>query len=124
MDLLKSLRMLDEYTIEIIYHDNITIDLTGIQKAWVKLDDFTQKKRLKKLTIVGKNTSITREARRNGHAESESRKHIIAAEALVVHTLPQKMVANFYSKFIKDLYPIKYCTDVEAARQWLNSIQY
>jgi hypothetical protein len=116
--------MLDEHTIEIIYHDNITIDLTGIQKAWTKLDDFTQKKRLKKLTIVGKNTAITRDARRNGHAESEARKHIIAAEALVVHTLPQKMVANFYSKFIKDLYPIKYFTDIEDAKKWLSTIQY
>lgn len=120
--MLKSLRMMDDQTIEIVYHDNIRIDLAGIQEAWQQLDEFTKEKRLKKLTIVGRNTSITHEARKNGHAESKAREKYIMAEALVVHTLPQKMVANFYSKFIKDLYPIKYFTDVDDAKQWLSLI--
>lgn len=114
--------MLNENTVEISFLDNILIDLESLKAAWIILDEFTQNRRLKKLVIVGRNTDITHEARKNGHASSQARKAYIIAEAMVVHTLPQKMVANFYSRFIKNQYPIKYFTDVDAAKEWLAAI--
>lgn len=114
--------MIDDDTIEIIYHDHSKIDLEAIKAAFAKYDAFTTK-RLKKLTIAGEHTEITAEARKYGHEQSKARRKFIIAEALVVNSLPQKMVANFYSAFIKDLYPIKYFTDAESAKQWLDEIR-
>jgi len=123
MDILKSIIMLDQDTVEITYEDNIKVDLDGLKNAWVKLDAYTEKRRLKKLIIVGKRTEITHEARKYGHEEAKIRSKFIVAEAIVVHNLPQKMVANFYSNFIKELYPIKYFTEIEDAKAWLSLLQ-
>lgn len=122
MGILKSLTMLNEDTIELVFHDNIKIDLDGMREGWIELDNFTQNKPLKKLTIVGRNTDITHEARKFGHTEIKARGKYIKAEAMVVHTLPQKMIANFYFAFVKNMYPVKYFTDVDEAKEWLKAI--
>lgn len=82
--------MLNEDTMELIFHDNIKIDLDGMKEGLIELDNFTQNRPLKKLTIVGRNTDITHEARKFGHTEIKARGKYIKAEAMVVHTLPQK----------------------------------
>ncbi len=122
MGILKSLTMLNEDTVKLVFHDNITIDLDGMKEGLVQLDDFTQNRRLKKLVVVGKKTGITREARKFGHTEIKARGKYTVAEAMVVHTLPQKMIANFYFAFIKNMYPVKYFTDVNDAKEWLKAI--
>lgn len=111
--------MLDENTVEIVFQDNILIDLEGMKEAYKEYGVFTGNKRLKRLVVAGRHTDLTKEARKYGEKENERRKDTCVAEAMVVYTFVQKMIANFYLKYIKDLYPTKSFTDIEQAREWL-----
>jgi len=42
------------------------------------------------------------------------------ADAFVIHSLPQKILANFYLKFIKPNVPTKFFRTEEKAIEWLN----
>jgi hypothetical protein len=118
--ILKSVGMLNEDTLEIVFEDNMLIDLEGIKEAYIEFDKFFAKnRRLKRLVVMGKNTEITKEARKYGEIENEKRKSTCIAEAMVVFTFVQKMVTNFYLKYIKDLYPTRSFTDINEAREWL-----
>ncbi len=105
------------------FEDRIILDIEAIHIVDRYCDGFTAGKRLKKLIIAGRNTQITKEARVFGQEKSKAMKDFIIAEAIVVHTLPQKMTANFYFRFLKNLYPMKFFTDVDKARQWLDEQQ-
>jgi hypothetical protein len=120
---LKSLSMLDEKTVQIEFNDEIVIELEDLRAGYKQLSEYTAEKRLKKLIITGKKTEITKEARLFGHNESLKIKDKVIAEAIVVHLLYQKMIINFYIKFIKDSYPTKFFTDVEKAKEWLRSVE-
>jgi hypothetical protein len=107
-------------TLEIIFKDDILIDLEGIKEAYTEFDTFfVEKKRLKRLVVIGKNTEITKDARKYGQAENKKRKSTCIAEAMVVHNFVQKVLTNFYLKYIEDLYPTKSFTDIDEARAWL-----
>ncbi len=121
--ILKSLSMIDDDTVEIVFQDDVLIELEDIKKTYRELHEFTGNRRLKKLVITGRKTEITKDARLYGHNESVKIKDRVIAEAIVVHLLYQKMIINFYIKFIKDSYPTRFFTDVEKAREWLNSIE-
>lgn len=121
--ILKSLSMLDERTVEIVFQDDVLIELEDIKETYKELHDFTGEKRLKKLVVTGKKTEITKDARLYGHRESLKIKDQVIAEAIVVHLLYQKMIINFYIMFIKDSYPTKFFTDIEKAKEWLSTIE-
>jgi hypothetical protein len=120
--IIKSFRFLDEETTELIFHDNTDIDLDGIIAVADYCRSFTNGKRIKRLTISGKNSNISAKARNYGEKLSEADKDNIIAEAVVVHSLTQKMVANFYFKYLKDLYPARFFTDADKAKEWLAKI--
>ncbi|MES2617169.1 MAG: hypothetical protein V4613_04780 [Bacteroidota bacterium] len=117
---LKSLKMIDEQTVEIVFKDHSIIDVEELKDSYSKLHQFTNGKRIKKLIVSGKFTEITRQAREYGHNESHKIKDKVIAEAMVVHSLGQKMVANFYLRCIKNIYPVKFFTEVQKAKEWLN----
>lgn len=121
-NILKSIRMRDEITVEVEFHDVKQIDINLLSEAYRILDNFTEGRRLKKLLITGPSNSITKEARTFGESEAQKRKNSIIAEAIVVHSLPQKMAINFYLNFIKGEYPVRYFTDASKANEWLSSM--
>ncbi len=120
--LIESLSMLDERTMKVEFHEEIMLDLDAITLVDKCCDEFVAGRRLKRLIIAGKNTQITKEARIYGQEKSRQLKDMVIAEAVVVNSLPQKMVANFYFAFIKEFYPARFFTDVEKAKEWL--LQY
>jgi hypothetical protein len=117
--ILQSIEMLNEDTVQIVFKGEITVTLEDIKQAYEDYDAYAGGRRLKRLVISGKNTEITKDARRYGEQENEKRKDNCIAEAMVVYTFVQKMVTNFYLKYIKDLYPTKSFTNIEEAREWL-----
>jgi len=117
---IKSASMLDESTFELVFQDEVQIDLEGIKLIDAYCDEIVAGLRLKRLIVSGKNTLMTKEARQYGQDKSKSSKELIIAEAVVVNTLPQKMVANFYFAFIRDFYPAKFFTDINKAKDWLS----
>lgn len=118
----KSIRMIYDDTVEIVMRDNFKFDLEKLKLCYSETHEFTKGRRLKRLVICGKHTDIDREARLFGHEESVRIKDQVIAEALVITGFTQKIIANFYLKFIKDIYPTRVFTDVESAKAWLKSI--
>lgn len=118
-NVIKSIQMLDDNTVEIVFNDKAQIELDDLKVGYKHLGEFTGGKRLKKLVVTGKNTVISKEARLFGHEQSIKIKDQVIAEAIIVHSLYQKMIINFYSRFIKDSYPTRFFTDYEKAKQWL-----
>ncbi|MDI1234340.1 MAG: hypothetical protein PSX81_08665 [bacterium] len=118
--LIKTLSMLDDRTLFLEFNDEVIIDLEAIKLIDKNCDALVAGRKLKRLVIAGKNTLITKEARVFGQVKSKEMRNIVIAEAVVVNTLPQKMVANFYFAFIKDFYPAKFFTDINKAKEWLS----
>ena len=111
--------MLNEDTMEVVFEDNVLIDLESMKAAYIEFDRLANGRRLKRLVVSGKKMDITKEARKFGERENEKRKDKCIAEAMVVYTFVQKMITNFYLKYIKDLYPTRSFTDIDEAKEWL-----
>jgi len=122
-NVLQSLKMLDDNTVEVLYRENARVNLEEIKTLMDKMYEFTENKRLKRLIVITKNATMDMKARHFLQEENMSRKNTIIAEAVVVTSLTQKMTTNFYLKFIKDLYPCRFFTDVEKAREWLSAYE-
>ncbi|MFM6984550.1 MAG: hypothetical protein ACKOXF_10490 [Chitinophagaceae bacterium] len=121
MGVLKSISMLDDQTVVIEFRDDITFDLEGIQSSYRETEAYTGGKKLKRLVLCGRKTDITKEARQYGLKENERLKDSVIAEALVVHSFTQKMITNIYLKYIQKSYPARSFTDIDKAKEWLNT---
>ncbi len=51
---------------------------------------------------------------------SEERNKIVLADAFVIHSLPQKLVGNFYLKFNRPPKPTRLFTNQQEAIKWLH----
>lgn len=54
-------------------------------------------------------------------AASEERNELVVADAYVIHSLAQRIIANFYLKFRSPIRPTKFFTDEDKAITWLSS---
>lgn len=116
---IKSIRMYDDRTVEIVYNDDVVINNEDAMESYRILDEFTAGRRLKKLLIVGKNVDINTETRFLIVKENNSRKDSIIAEAVVVNSIAQKIKTNFYIMFLRKIYPTHFFTSVTEAEEWL-----
>ncbi len=116
----KSISMLDDNTLEVIFQDRVMLDLQAMQLVDQFCSELVGDLRVKRLIIAGRNTQISKEARVYGQLKSKELKNKVIAEAVVVNSLTQKMVANFYFAFVKDFYPAKFFTDIDKAKEWLS----
>jgi hypothetical protein len=107
-------------TIEVRYKSAVKVNLDDMREILNYIYAFTQNKRVKRLIVITKDSTMELPARLLLQQENKDRKDLIVAEAVVVTSLTQKMTTNFYLKFIKDSYPSKFFTDVDKALDWLN----
>lgn len=45
------------------------------------------------------------------------------ADAFVIHSLPQKIIANFYMTFHKPVIPTRFFNTMEGAREWIEMLR-
>lgn len=114
--------MLNEDTVLIAYQDGVVITKEEAVNDYKVYDEFTQRKRVKKLIISGKFTQITSEAREYIQEENKKRSHVIIAEAIVTHSMYQKILGNFYLNIVKRKYPMRIFSDIEEAKVWLENV--
>lgn len=120
-EIVESIQKLDDTTIEIVFREKAMIDLESIKKTYQQLHEVTGDRPHKKLIITGKYTEITKDARIFGMEENKRIAKYVKAEAMVVHSLYQKMVFNFYNQFIKSDINVRLFTDVNKAKEWLKN---
>mgnify|MGYP000267985376 CR=1 FL=1 len=115
--------------VELIENDVLHIDIER-EKSF-EIEDFQELKEAAKkigngkrfynLITVGEFTLPSREAREAScsHEGSEFKK----ADAFVIKSLPQKIIANFMIKVNRPTVPTKYFDSVEAAKAWISSLK-
>ncbi|MFM6984136.1 MAG: hypothetical protein ACKOXF_08380 [Chitinophagaceae bacterium] len=120
-EIVDSMKKIDDSTVEVIFKSDAVIGLEEIKNTFNQLHQLTGNNAHKKLIITGRRTEITKDARLFGMEEAKRIGEFVKAEAIVVHSLYQKMVINFYRRFIDSKYPTRFFTDVEKAKEWLNN---
>jgi hypothetical protein len=118
---IESIEMLDDQTVEIRYKDMVNVSFEDMRELLDELYRITSNRKLKRLIVISKNSSLDLKARLLLQEENKDRKDKIIAEAVLVNSLAQKMTTNFYLKFIKDIYPSKFFTDYQKAIEWLKN---
>lgn len=81
--------------------------------------EFTGGKKVPMLHVVGPYTSIAPDARSWGASKEATR--FAVAEAYVLKSLAQKLLANFYIKFDKPEVPTKFFKTIPEAEEWLKT---
>jgi hypothetical protein len=120
-EVVDSMKKIDNSIIEVVFKSDAVIGLEQIKDTFNQLQELTGNKPHKKLIITGKRTEITKDARLFGMEEAKRIGDLVKAEAIVVHSLYQKMVINFYRRFVDSKYPTRFFTDVDKAKEWLDT---
>ena len=118
-NVLKPFLISEDKILEVHYKDNVIVTLEEIKMLLDDLYVFSKNERMKRLIVISKNAKMELAARIYLQEQNKNYKNLIAAEAIVVCSLTQKMTTNFYLKFIKDSYPSKFFTEIDKAKEWL-----
>lgn len=104
--------------VEVEIKDNAYIELADAlkQEEYLKSEKSSYLP-LKLLIVAGEGASVSKEVR--DFANQPEATSIILAEAIVVKSYPQKIMANFIKNFYKTPMPIKTFSDKESAVSWL-----
>lgn len=109
--------------IEIRCANDFTYDVEHIQENHQFLEELAAGEKLLVLNISEKYTSITSEAR--DYISKGYHCGFIKAEAFLIHSLAQRILANFFVKITKPKVPATYYDykDKEKAEIWLDSFK-
>ena len=116
----KSLKMLNEETIEIVLAERVVETEAEVEAMYVELDAFVNGRTLKRLLIVSNKTNATKTARMRIVKENTKRKAMVLAEAIVVNSFATKLASNFYMFFQDHIYPMRFFNKRQQAQKWLN----
>jgi hypothetical protein len=105
----------------VTFKDDCTLDIPLQMRLLDYYREITDGKLMHFIFMAAENVSITKEARDNAvKVEDQS---MLGASAVVVDSLPYKLIANFYLKFNKPKRPYKVFSNEEEAVKWLQSIE-
>ncbi|HRG01655.1 MAG TPA: hypothetical protein PKZ75_11085 [Bacteroidia bacterium] len=105
----------------VTFKDNCILDISLQMRLLNYYKNITDDKLMHFIFFAAENVSITKEARDNAVIIED--KSMIGATAVVVNTLPYKLIANFYLKFNKPKRPYKVFGKEEEAIKWLKTIK-
>ena len=117
----RRIEILENDLVRLSYEDEVDVDLIAAKIDYKLYDEITEGKPFRKLVVSGKYTQLSSEAIKFIQAENQKRAHLIIAEAIVVRTLAQRLLGNFYYRLQKPNYNIRMFTSEEKAMNWLNS---
>lgn len=105
--------------VEIRCADDFTYDLAHIIENHSYLKQLASTEKVLVLNFVEKFTSVTDEAR--NYVSEGPHKDFIAAEAFLIHSLPQRLLANFFMRISKPIVPAAFFAyhDKASAEKWL-----
>ncbi len=115
----KSLKMLNEETIEIVLAERVVETEAEVETMYEELDAFVAGRTLKRLLIVSNKTNATKVARMRIVKENTKRKAMVKAEAIVVNSFATKLASNFYMFFQDHIYPMRFFNKRHEAEKWL-----
>lgn len=113
------LEQLDGQTVLIIYFDNVTVEAADAKKDCELYREFTNGLPQKRLIIAGNFTKLSEGAKKCLKDKKLLMEQNIVAEAIVVNSIAQQLMANFYYTLTKQNYPMKVFSNIESAKKWL-----
>lgn len=106
----------------VMYCDEETVyDVAHIKEIIEATGKMTGGKKCAQLTMAGKYSSVSREAR-DFVATDEAVKYT-SCEAYVIQSLAQRILGNFYLKFYTPKVPTRIFTNLEKAEEWLREMR-
>lgn len=105
--------------IEVVCLNDFCYDVTHLKEMLVAYEELIGNNKAPLLIIGGKYTSITPAARKFSATKESTR--FSKAEAFVIHSLAQRILANFYLKMDKPEVPTKFFTNKILAEKWLKN---
>ncbi|MGB0888134.1 MAG: hypothetical protein ACPGSL_08440 [Vicingaceae bacterium] len=110
----------EDNIVEVITFDKVNLCVKKCLEIHDAYDQMLEKdKKYRILYLPGKYVDWEKEAR-ECCATEEATKHSLA-EAIVVHSLAQRLLVNFYLKINKPLVPTKLFRNKVSAKKWLMS---
>ncbi len=107
----------DDGIVEVTCGEDLTYDVEHLFEMHAATSRLVNKQRVPALFIVGKNTNITHDAMKYGATEEATQFSL--AEAYVIHSMSQKILANFYLRIYKPPVPTQFFDSREKAEDWL-----
>ena len=117
----RHIEILDHDLVRLCYEDEVDVDLMAAKIDYKLYDEITKGKPFRKLVVSGQYTQLSSEAIKYIQAENQKRAHLIIAEAIVVRTLAQRLLGNFYYRLQKPNYNIRLFTSEKKALEWLDN---
>lgn len=105
----------------VTFKEDIEITMELQDRLLIYYKDITDGKLMRFLFLAAENVTINKEARDN--AVTMEDKAMTGASAVVVNSLPYKLIANFYLQFNKPKRPYKVFSNEEDAITWLKTIE-
>jgi len=102
---------------EVHTHEDLCYEIEHMKEINAVFEKIIPGQRVPMFFIAGRYTSVSTEAREWGGTEEATRFSI--AEAYVIQSLAQKMIANFYLRFDKPAVPTRFFNSKEEAERWL-----
>ena len=107
----------DDGIIEVTCGEDFEYDVEHLYEINGPTSRLVNKQRMPVLFMVGKDTNITQDAMKYGSTKESTSFSI--AEAYVIHSVAQKILANFYLRIHKPPVPTSFFDSKEKAEVWL-----
>jgi len=115
------LRWRSNEIMEIICDDDVIYEVKQLSEIVVNIGLITNQKKCLQLIVAGKYSNVSKEAREFMALEESVRFSI--AEAYILQSLAQKIVANFFLRFNTPKAPTRMFTNRESAEKWLRTFK-
>jgi hypothetical protein len=110
----------DDGIIQFFYGDNVTYTMKETEELENAVVKITKGVVHKSLRVAGKFSNLDIEVMKY---LSRGRGTLFTlADSFVLHSMPQKLLANFYLKINKPVLPTKFFTKINEADKWLRSL--
>lgn len=107
--------------IEAVCADDFTYEVEHLEQNLVCILDWTKDEPKLVLNTVAPHTNITAEARK--FMSNSLNTNYVIAEAFIIHSLAQRLLASFFIKIDKPKLPTKFFNKREEAIEWLLSFK-
>ncbi len=106
--------------IQFFYNDHVHFSMTEAKELENAVNEMTKEKTYRSLRIAGKYSSIDVDVMK--YLSRGKGALFTLADAFVIHSLPQKILANFYARMQKPYVPTNFFYTIGEAENWLLSL--
>ncbi len=111
-------QLVDDNIFYIKYREHTYSEVADFKEGYESYKILSQGKPVKVIAEMCKHANVSSEAREY----AQSNKHPAIAEALVLHSLPLRIIFTFYSRLRVRTHPIKIFKTYDAALEWIRTI--